>query len=360
MYELHKLALDYGVASEIFTLNSPTAEMNPSLLPSFFRSEYRKNPATFRAEFGGKFLESSESYVKELDVRACVDCQWQNDGTEPVPGTARSNTIRFSEACIGRQFFWGLDLGMMNDATALAIGHLEVREGQIRLVYDYIDRMMCGEIGEWPGVEAAAGDQKYKDYKALPLQDILNWLQAMNNIMPCYRGATDQHGGQQLVQLLEMKQIRNVELVNLTPAINSQMAYALRGYIENKLCHFPYVPKFIQELKLVELNVVSKYQIKVEAPMEKGAHDDMADAAQIVAYLAQKWLMTEGRLKLDPTGQSLLMQEQMNKPAAPIASLDGVSMMELRIRERMANMQKFNGMPGGIGKGTGGPRRGRW
>jgi len=43
-------------------------------------------------------------------------------------------------------------------------------------------------------------------------------------------------------------------------------------------------PKFIQELKMVELEVASKYQIRVQAPVEKGAHDDMADSAMLCAF----------------------------------------------------------------------------
>jgi len=39
--------------------------------------------------------------------------------------TARSNIMRFRFDNIGRNFFWGFDLGMTNDASALAIAHLE-------------------------------------------------------------------------------------------------------------------------------------------------------------------------------------------------------------------------------------------
>ena len=60
---------------------------------------------------------------------------------------------------IGRNYFWGFDLGMTNDASALAIAHLEPGGpgGTIKLVYDYIDRMMVGEKGEWPGIKSAPG-----------------------------------------------------------------------------------------------------------------------------------------------------------------------------------------------------------
>ena len=182
----------------------------------------------------------------------------------------------------------------------------------------------------------------------LPLEDILDWLTEMNKFLPCFRGATDQHGGQQLVQLLELKEIKNVELVNLTPAINSQMAYALRGYIESERCSFPYQPKFIQELKLVELEVASKYQIRVAAPQEKGAHDDMADAAMLCAFLAQRWLIDEGNLHLDPSGLSLLMQSQQFKAPVPIANLDGVALSTLRVMEKLKQTEKHSNFHMGV------------
>jgi hypothetical protein len=351
MYDLHKMALEDGNKSDIFTLNCPTAEMNIKVLSKVLKAEYRKNSLTFKCEYGGQFLDSSESYLSEQAIKNCTDVVWDDRGL-PVEGTARGNLIRFNPyVMLGRNYFWGFDLGMTKDGSALAIAHLESggADGGIKLVYDYIDRMMVGELGAWPGVTSAPGERKFEKHSVLPMADILKWLQAMNEMMPCFRGATDQHGGQQLVQQLETKLIHNVELVHLTPAINSQMAYALRGYVENGLCSFPYVPKFIKELQLVELQVTSKYQIKVEAPLEKGARDDMADAAQLVAYIAQKWLIEEGNLHRDPSGMSIRMQEQQSKPTGIMKNLDGVSMTTLKVQERTQQMaKKFGSAMGGV------------
>ena len=350
MYDLHKMALEKGKNSPIFTMRVSTAEMNPGILPSFLHDEYDKNPLTFRAEYGGQFLDSSESYVTESQIRACTDVQYTEEPIpKPIVSTARLNLVSFHPSCIGRRYFWGIDLGMMKNATAVAIGHLEHRGGKnpIELVYDYIDRMMVGEKFEGPGVPILPGISKYVGYRALPLEDILFWLKALNRVMPCYRGATDQHGGQQLVQLLELNQIKNIELLNLTTAINSQMAFALKGYIDNQRCRFPFVPKLMDELRLVEAEFVGKYQIRVQAPEEKNATDDMCDAVEEVAYVAQKWLMEEGGLKQDPSGASLAIQEQMNKPSVPIVCLDDVSLQDLKFLERSHKIQMALMMPAG-------------
>ena len=353
MYDLHKQALEKGPASGIFTIRVSTAEMNPTILPQTLRREYEKNPLVFKAEYGGQFLESSETYVTEAQIRACTDVQYnKNPNTgleEPDLASARFNIFRFHPSAIGRQYFWAIDLGMSNDATAVAIGHLEYKGGSqpIHLVYDYIDRMMVGEVFDGPGVQPFPGIQKYVGFKALPLEDILSWFKALNELMPCYRGATDQHGGQQLVQLLDLNKIHNIELVNLTATINSQMAFVLQGYIRDSRCRFPYTPKFLHELRMVEAEYVNKYQIRVQAPLEKGSHDDMVDAAQLCAYKAQKWLIEEGGLKIDPSGQSLLISEQLNQPSGVIAGLDGVMLRDLQILERMKkiqqNMESFSG-----------------
>ena len=335
MYDLHKFAMERGPECGIFTLRTSTAEMNPRSDAKFLRREYEKSPMTWKAEYGGNFLESSESFVTEAQIMACVDKD-------------RPNCISFNVKAIGRQYFWMIDLGMIHDATALGIGHLEYVNPQkgVELVFDYLDRMMVGERFEGPGVQNGLGEEKYVRHQVLDLNDILLWFDYMNKILPCFRGATDQHGGQQLVQLLELKRIFNVELLNLTPAINSQMYFALKGFIENTRCRFPNVPKFITELKNVEAEFTNKYQIRVQAPTEKGAHDDMADVAAGVAMLAAEWLNDEKHLLLDPTGSSLLANERVGQPMTVMPNLDALSMSDIKTLSRQQKLQKNLGIPG--------------
>lgn len=335
MYELHKLALEKGISSGIFTLRCSTAEMWPNADSAFLHQKHETSAITWRAEYGGEFLDSSETYVKGAQLNICVD-------------TERGNTVHFNPyAMVGKQYFWGLDLGMQNDATALAIGHLEYIDGiGIELIYDYIDRMMVDEEFIGPGVLMVPGDNKYVGYSELPLQDIVAWLKAMNDMMPCFRGVTDQHGGSMLVQLLQINGIHAMELVHLTSAINSTMYYALKGYIDNQRCRFPNVPKFINEIKLVEATVANKYILRVQAPEEKGSHDDMCDAVALVAWQASEYLQTDGKLMMDPTGLSFAMQERQAHPPGLISDITGVPMRDLQIIERQRKIQQNTGFGG--------------
>ena len=351
MYDLHKYAIERGISSGIFTLRCGTAEMNPRSDAKFLRQKYEVPGAamTWRAEYGGQFLESSESFVKESQIIACTDKD-------------RPNGISFVPQAIGRQYFWAIDLGMIHDATALSIGHLEYRGPSkgVVLVYDYIDRMMVGEKFEGPGVKSLpGGEEKYTKHAVLDLNDILDWFQYMNSVFPCFKGATDQHGGQQLIQLLPMRRIYNVELVNLTPAINSQMYFALKGFIENGRCCFPDIAKFSAELKNVEAEFTNKYQIRVQAPAEKGAHDDMCDTTALVAHQAAEWLNDEKHLLLDPSGSSLIAQERVGQAPAVVPSLDGLTMADIKTLNRQSHLQKNLGVAGGPQLPPWSRRRGR-
>jgi len=336
MYELHKLALERGISSGIFTLRCSTAEMWPDADSPFLHQKYATSSITWRAEYGGEFLDSSETYVKSAQLNVCVDEE-------------RMNTIQFDPIqMLGRQYFWGLDLGMLHDGTALAIGHLEFRNNVgIELVYDYVDRMMVGEKFEGPGVEdIGLGGDKYVNYTELPLLDIVSWLKAMHNIMPCFKGVTDQHGGTMLVQLLQINGIEGMELVHLTPAINSTMYFSLKGYIDNGRTRFPNVPKFLSEIKQVEATVASKYMLRVKAPEEKGSHDDMCDAVALVAWQVSEYLQGEGRLVMDPTGLSFAMQERQAHPPGMITDVSGIPMRDIKLLERQRKIQQNVVLPG--------------
>jgi len=97
MYDLHRLALDKGKDSSIFTLRVSTAEMNPTVLPKILHEEHEKSPMTFRAEYGGQFLDSSETYVTEATIRACTDVRYtEGPDPKPIPETARLNLTVFA------------------------------------------------------------------------------------------------------------------------------------------------------------------------------------------------------------------------------------------------------------------------
>lgn len=310
-YTLFKSAMEQGASSPTLAFQCSTAEMNPRSDVPFLKDQYKQNPEKFMAEYGGQFLEASESFVKGLTITECVD-------------TDRGNVEQLTLNQIGHKHFWGLDLGMKHDATALAVCHWEGKNNTATLIYDYIGRLMVGEA-------------PYENYKELPLDDILNWLKSVNNMLPCYKGATDQYGGSMLVQLLLAHEIYGMELVHLTGGINSQMYLTLKSLMENRQVRYPNVPKFVAELRLLEATFTNKYQIRVAAPEEKGAHDDMADAAALAAHMAQTWAIGDGKREIIDIMQGI---PQNVLPGTIQGGWDmNASLAHLRSYERQLQMQ---------------------
>ena len=96
----------------------------------------------------------------------------------------------------------------------------------------------------------------------------------------------------------------------------------------------------------VEAEFTNKYQIRVQAPAEKGSHDDMADVAAGVAMLAAEWLNDEKHLLLDPSGSSLLANERVGMPPAVMPNLDALSLSDIKTLSRQQKLQKNLGIPG--------------
>ena len=271
-YTLFKSAMEEGASSPVLAFQCSTAEMNPRSDSPFLKQQHKANPEKFKAEYGGEFLEASESYVKGSVINECVDQD-------------RPNRDCLTMDMIGHKYFWGLDLGMKHDATALAVCHWEGGMNDLRLVYDYVDRKMVGH-------------REYQGFRELPLSDIITWLRSVNDMLPCFKGATDQYGGSMLVQLLHANQVFGMELVHLTGGINSQMYLTFKTLMESRQARFPNNEEFIAELRLLEATFTNKYQVRVAAPEEKGAHDDMGDAAALASYMAQTWALDEGRREI--------------------------------------------------------------
>jgi hypothetical protein len=343
-YELWQTALREGTKSSIFGIRLSTSEMNPRISSDFLLSELSKtNPQRWGAEYGGDFLEASGSYVQASDFMACVD-------------EDRGNIEKFTPRAIGQRYFWGLDLGFRNDGTALAVGHWELDERDFpRLIVDFIDRLMVGE-------------GKYVGYDELPVDDVYAWLQTRQELTPGFQGVTDQNSGSMFIQRAHQEGLNFFKLINLTAGINSQAAYVLQGFINNKVIRFPNVPKFIREMKLLEAFYVTKYQLKVEAPNEKDedgnqCHDDMYDAVAEMAWDANKWLLEYGTTHLTPESMRFIeamgrgFHEMAPEGIAAAADANNFAMMDMRVQARQREILRPGAEAGMLSPRIGARRR---
>jgi hypothetical protein len=325
-YEVYKYGLENGPMCGTLSFRCSTAEMNPNTPKGSLRLEEKKSPLSFKYEYGGEFADSTESYVKSKQLDICVDL-------------GRVNTTHFTPELVGHKYFWGFDLGMRHDASALAVGHWEYKDGHPCLIYDYIDRLMVGE-------------GQYVNEPELKLEHIINWLDKMHKLLPCFRGVTDQHGGTMLVQLLKAYGIEGMELVHLSANINSKMYHCLKGMVDQGAARFPDYEKLILEIKNLEAEVINKYMIRVAAPAEKDSHDDMADAAALVAMIAVEWAQGEGAREMADliTTPALVKHSLFGAPIIGSYDINYASLTDLRLLERQNHIRKTAMAGDGPGK----------
>ena len=324
-YEIYKDGMRQGKDAELPLLifQSSSAEMaGEEITSKFLRSRHTRDPISWQAEYGGCFLQSSGALVPPDKIEAAFD-------------SGRGNAYGFDPRRCGVTYFWGTDLGFKQDATALAICHWEQDvNGKLLLIYDYIDRMIVGE-GAW---ENAA---------TLEVEAVLDWFEDMNQWLPGTYGCTDQYAGAMFVQLARQRGVDFLELVHLTEGINSEMGYALQGYLNQGVVRFPDIPRFRHELGTVKATYVGKYRLKVEAPNEKGAHDDMVDAVSLAAWRAQKWLLEDGGKSFAFSGQRILPAAEQLRPGDLGVDPEQSTLSQLRVVERMRALSRHDSVQRG-------------
>jgi hypothetical protein len=304
--------------------------MNPRLPVGFLRGAYDKAPMSFKVEYGGEFSESTESFASISNIEACID--------------NRPNVEFFNQDLQYRKYFWGFDHATKKDAAALAIGHWDSVNNSLAFVVDYTNRLIIGE-GKYSDI---------KVWKEIPTEDILDWLDHMNELLPCFEGLTDQHGGSLLIHLLRGLDIVGMEELFITDTVNSNIYSNLRLLISQKTIRFPNFGPLLHEIKDLEAELLSRYKLRVQAPQEKGSHDDMADAVALAAWKAKIWSQTEeGQAEIADLikNPQLAHQARIKQMGKYRPNTEFASLSDIKILHRQAELNRRASTGGGIPKG---------
>jgi hypothetical protein len=264
-YQRFQIGMRGGLAGKnILSVQAPTWEVNPTVPPEELETNYVTDTITFYTEYGGEFTDRTRGWLeKESALMACV------------------NPDRFmvKSAAPRKPHFMGLDFALAQDATAVAIGHIE--NGKI--VVDMVDQIRAGE-----GL--------YKGKERLEFEDVANWVFDISRKFYISKGIFDQWCGMIFEQILHKKGLRQIEMVNFTKVLNSQMYKTLKDLIYEKGVEFYTPPKgrdeneinYLQEMLTLQAEYHSKYIITVEAPNIDGAHDDRSDALARMVWVASQ------------------------------------------------------------------------
>jgi hypothetical protein len=173
--------------------------------------------------------------------------------------------------------FMGIDLGLVGDGTAIAIGHLE----EDVIVLDLVEQIKAGE-----GL--------YHDKERLEFEDVSDWVFNFTRKFYITEGMFDQWAGIPFQQSLEKRGLKQMKSHNMTKQLTSQMFQNFKDMMWDQKIKLYNKKNPIKEgnepylLELLELQqtVHGKHLITVESPNTKGKHDDMSDAIVRMAWLA--------------------------------------------------------------------------
>jgi len=273
-------------AENMLCVQAPTWEVNPEITASVFKEHYAFDPRMFRQEFGADFSDRTLGWLD--DANDLLDCI---DKTHKVKSRGRART----------PYFVGFDLGLVKDASAIAITHIDE---QSRIVLDYI-----GEI--------KAGEGEYANVDRLDFEGIATWIHLLSRRFHFHRGLFDQYAAIPLEQALHKKGLSMFEGKLFTPREKSDIWANFKSMLWDRLGGEPrlvlydiderekakYIARdekppehlpYIEQILSLQATYKSQYIVDVQAPQTVGKHDDMADALARSIYLASLHL---GKMK---------------------------------------------------------------
>ena len=254
------------LSPDMLCIQAPTWEVNPTIAADFLEAEYVKDATAFFTEYGGYFTDRTRGWIeKPEDLFACIQPNLRPSSAVPAR----------------RPHFVAIDLGLVNDPTAIAIGHLEMGERGPNVIVDLVDQIQAG-FGKYVGVER------------LEFDEVADWVQGFSKRFYFAHGVVDQHAGDIFEQALAKRGLRQIEKNHFTDVENSESFRNFKDMMWDRrlvLYDFPIEEghdhcAYIEQLLELQAEQKTKNIIKVEAPNIEGKHDDTSDALVRMVWLA--------------------------------------------------------------------------
>lgn len=291
-YRQYQTSLSGGKASrDMLMIQAPTWEVNPTLDPEYYETEYAKDPVAFDTEHGAQFSDRVRGWIE--DARDLTDCIIPD--LKPLP---RGNPRE--------PFFGGLDFGIAKDGTSISLTHLV--DGRIQLGYHEIwypgrkwEDVNPHLIG--PLVPYA---RTLEDVDRLDIDEIVAWLEALSKRFYIERGVMDQYAGHIFEQKLHKAGLVQFEMRKFSAADSSNCYGNAKMMMFTKqlgIYDFP-IPQaeagidfeedhhspHIKELLELQATSGGKNILIVEAPDIAGKHDDFSDSFVRSCMLAAEYV----------------------------------------------------------------------
>ena len=271
-YELFQKGMKGGPgAKNLLCIEAPTWEVNPTIPSSEFEDAYLKDANVFFTEFGGQFSDRTRGWIEvKQDLYACIDPNRRMVTTPPAR----------------MPHFIGIDIGLVNDWTAVAIGHLEnTPDRGPMIVVDYVDR-----------IHAGMGDYEHRE--RLEFDDVVEWVYKLSRRFFLAHGIFDQWAGIPFEQAVAKKGLTQLKMEHFTDVKNSEAFKNFKDMMWDKrliLYNGPLKPgeehlPYIEELCELQMEQRTKNIVAVHKSGAEGSSDDMSDALIRMVWLASQHL----------------------------------------------------------------------
>ena len=182
--------------------------------------------------------------------------------------------------------FMGIDLGLVGDGSAVAIGHIE--DGKV--ILDCVEQIKAGEGA-------------FVDKERLEFDDVADWVYEWTKKFYIKEGMFDQWAGIPFEQALAKRGLKSIKSKHFTKTLTSQMFQNFKNLMFDEKLELYNDPSeeeelsdYLQELLELQAQVHSKHLITVEAPQVDGKHDDMSDAIVRMVWCASQNMSKQLRM----------------------------------------------------------------
>lgn len=267
-YNKYKESFDDTDRILMFQLYSALA--NPLVDSSFLRSEKRRDRKSFDCEYGANFLDTLSAWIDDSSsFEKCIN---------------HERTTNLTKGKQGIEYYWGIDIGLKNDGTAIAICHRD-RENE-KIIVDYADVWFSASSDIWEStnkIYKEHSNKKLSGYSILPMEQIVQIIKELAENFPPSDGWFDQFNGQALFEMLRNEGFSQFRMVSVSNGINMQTFQTMKNLYTSELIEIPNLELLITELYTLEETRGSSGFV-VEAPQRQGFHDDISVALMRSVY----------------------------------------------------------------------------
>jgi hypothetical protein len=277
-YELFQKSMEKECVN-LLMIQAPTWEVDHTLSPKALRSAYIDNPVTYMCEYGAQFSDRVSGWIENeqiLRVNIVPNLKLKKTSNARVP------------------HFMGIDVGLKEDGTAIAICH------PVRSIVDGAPR----DLIELDFIEVRYSADEKKDY--FHPEEMANWIAECAGKFFISKGFMDQYYGLAMLPVLHDKGYKQIEAIHCNRELNSKVYQNLMTKMLDASLRIPEDDEhivegkktkdlpLITEMLRLQADMQSKYLISVQAPEVKGLHDDLSDAFARAVYLATEFLAKGG------------------------------------------------------------------